>query len=345
MSISDLRIAVVGAGLIGRKHIELVAQHAQLAAIIDPDETAKQLADTHACNWDSDLETYLQNAKPDGVIVASPNKLHLPHGKDCLSMGIPVLIEKPLAETATAARALSEMSTASGTPILVGHHRRHSPVIQAAKAFVDSGKLGRLAAVNALFWLNKPDDYFNVEWRTKTGGGPTYINLIHDIDLLQHLCGPITSVQAKERHGLRGFEVEDTAAAILEFEDGLLGTVSICDAVSAPWSWELTSGENPAYPQTDQSCYMIAGTKGSLSLPDLRFWTHAGPQSWWSPMEAQRLKVQIADPVEAQFEHFLDVVDGKAVPLVTAMDGVRNIEVLDAIKSATIDGSVCTIGK
>ena len=344
VSKSKLRIAVVGAGLIGCKHIELVMQHAKLDAIIDPDEAAKQLADTHHCSWDSDLETYLKNAKPDGVIIASPNKLHLPHGMACLSKGIPVLIEKPLAETAAAARELSKMSTVSGTPILVGHHRRHSPVIQAAKTLVDSGRMGRLAAVSALFWLNKPDDYFNVEWRTKIGGGPTYINLIHDIDLLQFLCGPIASVQAKEGHSLRGFEVEDTAAAILEFESGLLGTVSICDAVSAPWSWELTSGENPAYPQTDQSCYFLAGTKGSLSLPDLRFWTHAGPQSWWSPMDADNLAVPPADPVEIQFRHFLNVIEGREAPVVSAIDGARNIEVLDAIKAAAIDGGVFTVG-
>ena len=97
MGKSKLRIAVVGAGLIGRKHIDLVAQHAQLDAIVDPDEAAKQQADAYGCRWAADLEAYLQSAKPVGVIVASPNKLHLPHGKACLSLGIPVLIEKPLA--------------------------------------------------------------------------------------------------------------------------------------------------------------------------------------------------------------------------------------------------------
>lgn len=335
---SNLRIAVIGAGLIGRKHIDLVRRHAQLDAIVDPDEAARTLAYEFGCAWHADLDEYLAGTKPDGAIIASPNTLHLPQGMACITHEVPALIEKPLAEDADSANRLAEAAQVAGTPILVGHHRRHSPIILAAKAVIEDGRLGRLATVNALFWLNKPKDYFNVAWRTRPGGGPTLINLIHDIDLLQHLCGPITAVQAVQSNAIRGFDVEDTAAAILTFTNGALGTVSICDAVSAPWSWELTSGENPAYHKTDQSCYMFGGTQASLSLPDFRIWSHVGEQSWWSPMEVSRPETASADPLERQFLHFLNVITGDAEPLVTARDGARNIEVLVAIKMATNHG-------
>lgn len=338
------RLAVVGAGLIGRKHIELVAQHAHLAAVVDPDPAAKELATAHEARWFENLADCLADTSLDGVIVASPNQLHLAHGKACLNAGLPVLIEKPLTDTVPAGRALLAAEKAAGVPILVGHHRRHSPVIEAAKAVVDAGRLGKLMAVNALFWLNKPDDYFEVEWRSREGGGPIYINLIHDIDLLQYLCGPIVSVQAKESRRARGLDVEDTGAAILEFENGVLGTVAISDTVSSPWSWELTSGENPAYPKTDQSCYLLAGTEGSLSLPDLRFWTHAGAQSWWTDIASEAIPVAQTDPVEAQFLHFLDVIAGRTTPRVTAADGLRNIEILDALKRAAQHGGAQRIG-
>jgi len=195
-----------------------------------------------------------------------------------------------------------------------------------------------------MFWLNKPADYFDAVWRTKEGGGPTYINMIHDIDLLQHFCGPIARVQAREANTARGFEVEDTSAVILEFASGALGTVSICDTASAPWSWELTSGENPIYPKTDQTCYTFGGTLGSLSVPDLRVWSHEGEQSWWSPIKASLIDVTPQDPILGQFQHFLDVIAGKATPLVTAMEGLRNIEVLDAIKRAAARGDIQTVG-
>ncbi|MEO0944725.1 MAG: Gfo/Idh/MocA family oxidoreductase [Pseudomonadota bacterium] len=338
------RIAVVGAGLIGRKHIELVAQYAHLAAIVDPDPAAKTLATEHEAHWFDVLADCLADTALDGVVVASPNQLHLAHGKACLKAGLPVLIEKPLTDTVAAGHALLAAEKAAGVPILVGHHRRHSPVIEAAKAVLDAGRLGKLIAVNALFWLNKPDDYFDVEWRGREGGGPIYINLIHDIDLLQHLCGTIISVQAKESRCARGLAVEDTGAAILEFENGVLGTVAISDTVSSPWSWELTSGENPAYPKTDQSCYLLAGTEGSLSLPDLRFWTHAGPQSWWSEIKSEEMSTAPNDPVEAQLLHFLEVIAGRTAPRVTAADGLRNIEILEALKRAAQHGGTQTIG-
>lgn len=337
------RIVVIGAGLIGRKHIELVSNGAELAAIVDPAASARELAVAANVPHFPDLDTCLSNLPADGAIVASPNHLHLEHGMTCLEAGLPVLIEKPLADTSEAARALVERSDRTGVPILVGHHRRHSGVIEAARNFMSGGSLGTIVAVKAMFWLHKPDVYFETGWRTEPGAGPTYINLIHDIDLLQHLCGPISAVQAFESKAIRGFKVEDTSAITLRFESGALGTATISDTVSAPWSWELTSGENPAYPRTDQSCYMIGGTKASLSLPDLRVWSHEGTPSWWSPMVSRRLEAPERDPVECQFRHFLDVVAGKTAPIVTAADGLRNIKVLEAAKRAAESGKTCKI--
>lgn len=341
---SEARIAVIGAGLIGRKHVELVARHARLEAVVDPAPAARDVATAHGAHWFAGLSECLDTVRPDAAIIASPNGVHLEHAKLCLDAGFPVLIEKPLADSVAAGRAIVERAGSTGVPVLVGHHRRHSPVVDAAHAIIQEGRLGRVVAVNAMFWLHKPDDYFNMSWRTKPGGGPLYINLIHDIDLLQHLCGPIRSVQARETSDVRGFEVEDTSAVILSFENGALGTVTISDTVSAPWSWELTSGENPAYPKTDQSCYMIGGTEGSLSMPDLRVWSHVGLQSWWSPIEAKPFEITPTDPVAAQFRHFLDIVEGRAAPRVTAEDGLRNIMVLEAIKTATSTGGTVPVG-
>ena len=341
---SATRIAVIGAGLIGRKHVDVVAAYAQLDAIVDPDPTTEALAAEKGTRWFSDLDDYLANHRPDGAIIATPNRLHLSNGTACLNKGVPVLMEKPLAEGAEEGRQLVTLSNRTGTAILVGHHRRHSSLVKAAKATIESGRLGCVVAVNGMFWLNKPSDYFDATWRTVAGGGPTYINMIHDIDLLQHFCGPIVRVQAREANTARGFEVEDTSAVILEFASGALGTVSICDTASAPWSWELTSGENPIYPKTDQSCYTFGGTLGSLSVPDLRVWSHDGAQSWWSPIKADQIDVAPEDPIKGQFQHFLDVIAGTAAPLVTATDGLRNIEVLDAIKRAAAKGDVQTVG-
>ncbi len=137
---------------------------------------------------------------------------------------------------------------------------------------------------------------------------------------------------------MRGFDVEDTSAVILQFETGVLGTVSISDTVAAPWSWELTAGENPAYPKTDMSCYMLGGTHASLSVPDLNLWAHTGKRSWWEPIAAEQLPFEPADPVRAQFLHFLDIIENGAEPLVSASEGMKTLQVLDAIKAAARHG-------
>ena len=79
-------------------------------------------------------------------------------------------------------------------------------------------------------------------------------------------------------------------------------------------------------------------------MPDVRHWTHTGPQSWWSKIESEVISVTPNDPVEAQLLHFLDVIAGRAAPRVTASDGLRNIEILDALKRAAQHGGTQIVG-
>ena len=328
------KIGVIGAGLIGRKHVDIVDSADALHAIIDPTEAARDLAQEKQCMWAANLEDYLNSNQPDGVIIATPNQFHVAHGLACIRRGVPVLIEKPIADIPAEAAILVDEVGNAGVPVLVGHHRRHNPLIKAAKAAIAAGKIGDIVSVHAQFWLRKPDDYFNVEWRRSKGAGPIFINLIHDIDLLRHLCGEIVRVQAMEANTTRGHNVEDSAAVLLQFDNGALGTVSVSDAIPAPWSWELTAKENPAYPATDANCYTIGGTMGSLSIPDMALWTHPGEQSWWAPINNQKLPFEATDPLHIQFQHFLNVIDGKAEPLASGAEGLQTLRVISAIKTA-----------
>lgn len=333
-----MRIAVAGAGLVGRKHADLVAARGTLDAIIDPDAGTRDLAERHGCLWYQAVEDYLAAHKPDGMIIATPNQQHVEHGLACIRSGIPALIEKPIADVPEAAATLVREAHRAEIPILVGHHRRHNPIVKAAKALIDAGDLGRIVSVHAQFWLYKPDDYFEPVWRRSKGAGPVFINLIHDIDLLRHLCGEIARVQAVESSLMRGHDVEDSAVVILEFENGALGTITVSDTIPAPWSWELTSAENPAYPETDAACYTIGGQKGSLSVPDLKCWSYSGKPGWWEPIDCRTLPVEPADPLTLQFDHFIDVIKGEAAPLVSGDEALKTLAVIDAIKEAAATG-------
>lgn len=331
---APVSIAVVGAGAIGRKHIALLSRSpvARLAAVVDPTHAAADLAAGLGVPHVPRLESLTGAA---GVILATPTPLHLPQALQCIAKGLPVLVEKPVTATADEAMALSRAAQAAGLPVLVGHHRRHNPRIDAAKALIGDGGLGRVVAVHASVLLCKPDDYFAPDWRRRAGAGPVLTNLIHEIDTMRHLVGEVVSVQAATSQAVRGFDVEDTAVALLYFACGALGTVAVSDATAAPWSWELTAAENPDYPPTGQSCLTIAGTEASVELPGLRLWRYAGgPRGWMTPLVPQTLTVTDEDPLLRQIHHFAAVIRGDAAPLVTAADAGRSVAVVDAILRA-----------
>ena len=331
-----IKIAVQGVGLIGRRHCEHIAANPDtvLSALIDPMPAARAVAEQYNVPLFSSFDEMLDRHRPDGLIIATPNALHVSHGLPAVAAGIPVLVEKPLADDLASGRSLVEAAEQSGVALLVGHHRRHNPMIQSAKAMVASGRLGEIVAVHGSFWLSKPDDYYDVAWRREPGAGPVLVNLIHDVDLLRYLCGEVVAVQAMVSNMQRGFAVEDTATVLLRFANGALGTVTVSDTIPAPWSWEMTTGENPAYPQSDQSCYLIGGSLGSLSIPRLEFWSHQGERNWWKPMVSERTTLIAQDPLRLQISHFAKVIRGDEAALVTGREGLKTLEVIEAIKEA-----------
>ena len=341
-----VRIAVAGAGLIGARHADAVvaADGTTLAAIVDPAPAGAAVAARHGVPHVATLAALLARDCPDGVILATPNQTHRDGALACIAAGVPALIEKPLATTLADAEAIVAAGRKAGVALLTGHHRRHNPLVAQARALIEDGQLGRITAVQGTTWLCKPDDYFETEWRRQAGGGPIYTNLIHDIDLLRHLVGEVSSVHAMSSNAVRGFVPEETAAILLRFADGALGTISLSDTVTAPFSWELTARENPAYPATDQACYLIGGTKGSLALPNLTLWSNPGPRSWWEPISATRVPYGFDDPLVAQIRQFADVILGEADPLVSAADGLQNLRVIEAILTSASTGQTIELG-
>lgn len=341
---SRVRIGVAGAGLIGRKHAALVlaSTECELVGIADPDAGAREFAEAAGVPAYVDLADLLDTARPDGVIVASPNRIHVRQGQRCVEAGVPVLVEKPVADTVAEAEVLVKAAEVAKTPLLVGHHRRHSPILATAQALVERGVLGRLVAVMGSAVFCKPDTYFDeAPWRREPGGGPILINLIHEIDNLRALCGDIASVQATASNEIRGFAVEDTVAITLRFASGVLGTFLLSDTAAAARSWEQTSGEDPGYPSYgDEDCYVLAGTEGSLSIPSMRLKVFTGECSWWRPFRTSTVGVTRADPLARQLTHFCAVVRGSEQPIVDGREGLETLRVTQAIAEAAGSGQL-----
>lgn len=343
---APVRLAVAGFGLIGRRHVEAIAlaRGAEIAAIVEPDDAARAAARALGLPCHASLDALFAADRPDGVILATPTPLHAEQGLACVARGAGVLVEKPVATTVAAARPLVEAAEAAGVPLLVGHHRRHNPLVAKAHEMILAGAIGDIRAVHAICWFYKPDSYFDAApWRKRPGAGPISVNLVHDVDLLRHLCGEIVGVQAQAAAAARGYDNEDVAAAVLRFDSGAIGTITVSDSIAAPWSWELTARENPAYPATSQSCYQIGGSRGALSLPDLRLWTHPGAPDWWSPISATAVPCPASDPLVTQIEHFAAVLAGTSAPLVTGREGLKSLAVVEAIAASAATGAAVAL--
>ena len=332
-----MKIALVGAGLAGKQHIHTILNNkkCKLDLIIDPSQEAYELSKKLNTQYFSNIEKALEKCRPDGVIIATPNSVHKKNAELFIKKKIPILIEKPLSSDVKSALDIVIYAKKQNTPVLTGHHRRHNKIIQKAKSKIQSGDLGKIIACHATCWLFKPNNYFN-SWRKSLGGGPLLINLVHDIDLMRYLIGEIDSVQSFESNSVRGGDTEDTAVALLKFQNGSLGTLSVSDTIISPWSWELTSKENPIYPYNKQTCYWIGGTHASLELPQSKIWKSVDKRSWWEPITQSNYKIGEYKnyPLAQQLNNFLAVIEKKEEPICSGMDGLNTLAVIEAIKLA-----------
>ena len=342
-----VRLLLIGAGVIGRTHIDRIGRdpHLALAGIAEPSAAGKALAEQLGVPWAASHLELLERTQAQGAIVATPNASHVGMAIDCLERGVAALVEKPVADTVAEALALVQAQQRTGVPVLVGHHRRHNPINSRARSIVQDGRLGRVVTANVMCTVLKPDAYFDAAWRRQPGGGPVLINLIHEIDMLRFLCGEITEVQALSSNAVRGFAVEDTAAAVLRFASGALGTVVLSDAAASPWCWDFCAAEQDQYPRQDVQSHFIAGTHGSLSLPDLAQWNYRGERSWHAEMTLEKTFVHKADAYSRQLQHFAAVIEGREAPLCSAVDGLRTLQATLAVAEAARSGQAvsCTL--
>lgn len=351
---APVKIAIVGVGLIGPRHARTAAScnKTALVAIVDPAPGGEHLAaELGVPHYRSVADMVQQTSstpaiRPDGAVICTPNHTHVAVAKELSTAGIHVLVEKPVsADIATGRELVAHLRDVTpNVKTLVGHHRRFNPYMVATKKIVSSGVLGNLLAINGLWATYKPSDYFNppTQWRRDATGGVVLINLVHEVDLLHYLFGPIAQVHAEKTTSQRGFEAEEGGALTLRFRSGMVGTFIISDHAPSPYNFEAGTGENPLIPKTGQDFYRIFGTEASLSVPDLTLWSYKPNnqqetivKSWNS--ELQKQVSQITDdrpPFALQLQHFSRVIRGEEAPSCTAEAGLAALIVCQAIKDA-----------
>jgi predicted dehydrogenase len=225
-----LRVGIVGCGGIGNSHARayLANPQVELVGVVDViAERAEAYARDYATTAYGSIAE-LADQQPDLVSVATPPGSHVGPTLELLQRGRSVLLEKPPTanlvdlDTLIAADAVS-----AGTVYGVFQHR-HGSGARRAHELLTGGALGRpQVAVCETLWY-RPDSYFLPDWRGNwagEGGGPTLGHGIHQIDLMLHLMGPWTSVQAQSSRLARPVEFEDVSLAMVTFAGGAVGTI------------------------------------------------------------------------------------------------------------------------
>ncbi|KAB8070453.1 hypothetical protein BDV29DRAFT_33975 [Aspergillus leporis] len=349
-----LRVVVVGAGLIGPRHAKSIISNPQteLVALIDPLPNAASTAQQLQTSYYPTIEAMLQAIpRPDAAIVCTPNHTHVPVSQELLASGIHVLVEKPVSDSIDNGLGLLKFTQRpenAHLKLLVGHHRRFNAYVLKTKQMLDAGSLGQIIAINGLWTLFKPEQYFAPpsDWRrAKSSGGVVPINLVHDIDIMHYLFGPIVRIHAEKTLPQRptpAHEAEEGAALTLRFASGVVGTFLVCDATPSPHNFEAGTGENPLIPKVQDGAdfYRIFGSNASLSVPDMTRWSYDGrsDKSWNEPLTVEKFDVEEATPFNLQLAHFVEVIQGKAEPSCSGEEGLRALLVCQAVQKALETG-------
>src|SRR4051794_32909635 len=117
------RIAVAGAGLIGQVHMRAAqaSPTCMLSAVVDPSAAASEAAAAAGVPLYRSLSALFANDKPDGIVLATPNQLHVAQALECIEAGLPQLLEKPVAASVAEGEVLVRKLDETGARVLVGH--------------------------------------------------------------------------------------------------------------------------------------------------------------------------------------------------------------------------------
>ena len=252
-----MRIAVLGQGSIGRRHAEIALALGHELTVYDPDPSATPPPSALA---GASVGECLEGA--DAAVVASPSSTHVAHARAAIELGLPVLVEKPLALDAAHAIELDCLAQERGTMLSVAMNLREHPGVQALSALVSEGAVGNILRASAWCgswlpgWRAAGDYRKSYSARRELGGGVLLDVAVHELDYLLWLLGPARSVSALERRVSElETDVEDVALIAIELASGAVAEVTVdyldrsytrgCRIVGSAgtlhWSWEEES--------------------------------------------------------------------------------------------------------
>lgn len=342
-----IKFGIIGGGMIAETHVKAIQEMegGMLHAIYARNsEKAAQLGKQYSCASYSDLQLFLADKNIDVVTIATPSGAHLEPAIAAARAKKHIVCEKPL--EVTTARIKEMIKAANEEEVILSgiFNRRFNPAVEQLKLAVENGRFGTLALCDAqIKWYRTQAYYDSGKWRgtlALDGGGALMNQGIHTIDLLLYLVGNVRRLSASMAlltH--QNIEVEDTAVAILEFENGARGTIQ---GSTSCWS----STGHPAEIQ-------ICGSHGSVFLSDesFRVWDFKekavqDDYVFNNLLKTTQRGLGANDPKainhlghQRNFENVVTSIHQQKAPLITGEEAMKSVQLIEAIyQSARKDG-------
>jgi UDP-N-acetyl-2-amino-2-deoxyglucuronate dehydrogenase len=334
-----MHVGIIGGGGISDTHARAARSvpGVEISAVFgaNRDKTSRLSREYGGVAYD-DFERFLAHRPMDFVAIGSPSGLHGEQGIAAARQGLHVLVEKPLEITTSRADALIEAAEAANVKLGVFFQDRLRPAVQDMKRIVESGALGAPVMISGrVKWYRPPEYYGQSRWRgtrALDGGGALMNQAIHTVDLLLWLFGDVARVYGATATRVHDIEVEDTAAAVLEFASGALGTIEAGTSI---------------FPGYDRRIEMT-GAQGTLTLEhdrlgrmDLRS-PVAGLGHAEAPADttasASSPIVSDASAHARVIEDFVRAISTNGVPTCDGREGRRSVAVIQAIYESAKSG-------
>jgi UDP-N-acetylglucosamine 3-dehydrogenase len=330
--LSPTRVAVIGAGSMGRNHVRVYKEmpNVELVGVADADHTVTQkLSQMYGVRTYQDYREMLEREQPQAVSLAVPTFMHGRLAIELLDAGCHVLVEKTIAASCGEAEMMIQTAERTGKILMVGHIERFNPAVIELKRRLDAGQLGRIFKIHA----------------RRLGPYPTRIQDVgvildlapHDLDIFRYLTGrEIVRLYGEARQELHASN-EDMMTGLLRFDNGIMGLLEI--------NWLTPTKIRELYVTGECGMFMV-----NYITQDLYFYENAHIQSdGWQTMHLlrgvsegamTRHVVKKMEPLRAELEAFLRWVRTGKAPGITGYDAMVVLELASELLQSVQKGTV-----
>jgi myo-inositol 2-dehydrogenase / D-chiro-inositol 1-dehydrogenase len=311
----DLKIAVLGVGMMGAFHADALNKRVRGARVTVVNDfladKAAEIADQVGARVEADPIAAIKDPEVDAVLIASPGDAHAEQLNACLDRGIPVLCEKPLTTDIASAYAIVQKEQALGKQLIqVGFMRRFDTEYAALRKLISDGGLGKPLIVHCVHRNPAVGDHFNSEYMIRD-------SVVHEVDSVRFLLGEeLTSVEVIKgaATGSAPHGTHDPMLVIFETESGAIVTdeIFVRSGVAYEVRTEVVGEKGSAFIGLDQNL-QIKSTDGR-----------------WGGKMTPSFVERFGGAYDVELQRWVDAAKAGTIDGASAWDGYAAVAVCDA---------------